>query len=70
MQGVLLEVRVELLKLKSIRRISLVLGRRVIALSVLGAYESDNFADFAFLGHGSNLLAQLFLVMPKEHYGA
>lgn len=56
-QGVLLEVGVELSQLKSIRRVPLVLSGGVIAFAILGTYEADDFADFAFLGHDSNLLA-------------
>jgi hypothetical protein len=50
-EGVLSEVRVELHQLKSIRGVSLILGRRIITLTVFGAYESNNFPYFAFLRH-------------------
>lgn len=65
---VLLEVGVELTQLKSIRRVPLVLSGGVIAFAILGTYEADDFADFAFLGHDSNLLARRY-VLPKEDYG-
>lgn len=70
MKGVLLEVSVELLEFKSIRRISLVLRGGVIALAILGTYEADDFADFAFLGHDSNLLARRRAFVPKRNYGS
>jgi hypothetical protein len=53
---VLSQVRIELHEFKSIWSISLIFGRCVIALPILGTHESDNFSDFAFfLRHGTNL---------------
>ena len=45
-EGVLSQIQVELHQLKSIRGVSLILGRRVITLTVFGAYESNNFPYF------------------------
>ena len=68
MKRVLLEVGVELTQLKSVRRVPLVLSGGVIAFAILGTYEADDFADFAFLGHDSNLLARRRAFVPKEYY--
>jgi len=64
-ESVLAKTWIELHQLKSIRRISLVLGSSVIALSVFGANDTDNFADFALLCH-VNPQSKIFLCRPRS----
>lgn len=51
-QRVLAQARVILHKLQALRRVALVLGRRVIVFTVLGAHDADDFACFTLLRHG------------------
>lgn len=51
MQRVLAQTRVVLHELQSLGRVALVLGRRVVILSVFGTHDSNDFSGFGFLGH-------------------
>jgi hypothetical protein len=42
------QLGVELHELKAVRSVALVLCRRVVAFSILGTNEADNFSNFAF----------------------
>jgi hypothetical protein len=64
-ESVLAKTWIELHQLKSIRRISLVLGSGVIALSVFGTNDTDNFADFALLCH-VNPRSKIVLCQPRS----
>ena len=52
MQGHLAEVRVVLHQLQALSCVALVLRGGVIALTILGAYDTDDFASFCFFSHG------------------
>lgn len=54
-KSVFSQILVELHQLKSLWSVSLVFRCRIVALSVLGTNESDNFAYFTFLCHGKSL---------------
>jgi hypothetical protein len=50
-KGVFAKPLIELHKLQSLGRVSLVFRRRVIILAVFGTHDSNDFSGFGFLGH-------------------